>query len=120
MAAPALSLSDQSTTALQHGVQALLEMQRKDGSWEGECVWCPMLTAQYAITAHVIGLEISKERRSGILSHFRATQNQAGIWGLHPHDEGSLFVTTLVYVASRLLGTPPTEPWRFRPWSVPA
>lgn len=110
MATPARRI-DELETPLQRGADALLRMQRNDGSWEGECVWCPMLTAQYAITAHVIGLHVASERRRGILTHFRATQNGAGSWGLHPNDEGSLFVTTLVYVAARLLGALPTEPW---------
>lgn len=98
-------------TTLDRGVNALIRMQRADGSWEGECVWCPMLTAQYAMTAHIIGLEIPLKRRQGIITHFRTTQNDAAVWGLHPLDEGSLFVTTLVYVAARLLGVPATEPW---------
>ena len=98
-------------TALDRGVGALLRMQRADGSWEGECVWCPMLTAQYTMTAHIIGLDIPSKRRQGILTHFQATQNDRGVWGLHPFDEGSLFVTTLVYVAARLLGVSATAPW---------
>ena len=97
--------------ALRRGADALVRMQRDDGSWEGECVWCPMLTAQYVMTAHVIGLEVSPERRRGILLHFVTTRNRYGVWGLHPNDEGNLFVTTLVYVAARLLGTSLTEPW---------
>jgi len=112
MTAHALDMQRNETpTALGQGVEALVRMQRSDGSWEGECVWCPMLTAQYAITAHIIGLEITSDRRQGILTHFRATQNSAGVWGLHPEDAGSLFVTTLVYVAARLLGALPTEGW---------
>ncbi len=98
-------------TALDRGVEALIRTQRADGSWEGECVWCPMLTAQYTITAHIIGSGIPSKRRQGILTHFRSTQNDAGVWGLHPFDEGSLFVTTLVYVAARLLGVSATAPW---------
>jgi len=70
-----------------------------------------MLTAQYVITAHVIGLEILPHRRQGLITHFRATKNHAGVWGLHPLDEASLFVTTLVYVAARLLGVSSKEPW---------
>ena len=101
----------ESLPALDRGVEALLRMQRADGSWEGECVWNSMLTAQYAITTHIIGLQLPLARRQGILTQFRATQNEAGVWGLHPYDEGSLFVTTLVYVAARLLGVPSTEPW---------
>ena len=105
MVTQALRISQSTpSVALELGVDALVRMQRDDGSWEGECVWCPMLTAQYSITAHIIDLGIPPERRQGILRHFRATQNHAGLWGLHPDDEGSLFVTTLVYVAARLLG----------------
>ena len=103
--------SSEVASALERGVNALLRTQGSDGSWEGECVWCPMLTAQYAITAHIIGLNLSEQRRRGILTQFRATQNAAGLWGLHPFDEGSLFVTTLVYVAARLLGAGSNEPW---------
>lgn len=99
------------TTTLDRGVNALLGMQRDDGSWEGECVWNPMLAAQYAITAYIIGAEIPDARRQGLITHFRVTRNDAGVWGLHPHDEGSLFVTTLVYVAARLLGVSPSAPW---------
>ncbi len=98
-------------TALDRGAGALTRMQRADGSWEGECVWCPMLTAQYTITAEIIGVKINPSRRAGILAHFLATRNDAGLWGLHPFDEGSLFVTTLVYVAARLLGASESAEW---------
>lgn len=110
MTSPALQIHEPETAVLR-GARALLQLQRENGSWEGECVWCPMLTAQYVITTHVIGLPIHDERRRGILTQFRATRNDAGLWGLHPQDDGSLFVTTLVYVAARLLGAPPTEEW---------
>lgn len=86
-------------------------MQRDDGNWEGECVWNPMLAAQYAITAHIVGLKIPEARRHGLITHFCATRNGTGVWGLHPFDEGSLFVTTLVYVAARLLGASSSAPW---------
>ena len=111
MGVPALKLHPAPRNALQAGVETLLAMQREDGSWEGECVWCPMLTAQYAITAHIVGLEISDERRRGILTHFQVTKHSGGLWGLHPEDDGSLFVTTLAYVAARLLGARPNESW---------
>lgn len=112
MQAPELSsVCDRTHSTLERSVNALVRMQRADGSWEGECVWCPMLTAQYAITAHIVGRRLSRARRDGILLHFRVTQNDRGVWALHPDDEGSLFVTALVYVAARLLGAPPTAPW---------
>lgn len=98
-------------SAAERGAAALFRAQQADGSWEGECVWCPMLTAQYVMTAHVIGLEIPSTRRERILLHFRSTQHDSGLWGLHPLDEGSLFVTALVYVAARLLGVPRGAAW---------
>ena len=112
MSAPAIKPQPSvEMTPLDRGVDALLRMQRDDGSWEGECVWNPMLAAQYAITAHIIGSETSDARRQGLITHFRVTRNGAGVWGLHPFDEGSLFVTTLVYVAARLLGESSSAPW---------
>ncbi len=113
MTAPRAHDGDVSWVAsvVDRGADALLRLQRRDGGWEGECVWCPMLTAQYVMTAHAIGLTISPTRRSRILLHFRTTQHESGLWGLHPKDDGSLFVTTLVYVAARLLGAAPDEAW---------
>jgi lanosterol synthase len=70
-----------------------------------------MLTAQYVMTAHIVGLRISAVRRDRLLTHFRVTRNARGLWGLHPIDPGSLFVTTLVYVAARLLGASRDSPW---------
>jgi lanosterol synthase len=105
------SRPSRSASALERGVDALVRMQRSDGSWESECVWCPMLTAQYVMTAHITQMEISPARRDGMLAYFRSTQNRAGLWGLNPNDGGSLFVTSLVYVAARLLGAEPSEPW---------
>ncbi len=99
------------TTTLDRGARALIQMQRDDGSWEGECVWNPMLAAQYAITAHIVGLEIPETRRQGLIKHFRVSRNVNGVWGLHPFDEGSLFVTTLAYVAARLLGASSNASW---------
>jgi len=101
-------------STVERGSEALLRLQRHDGSWEGECVWCPMLTAQYVMTAHAIGLDIPPARRERIVHHFRVTQHQGGLWGLHALDRQSLFVTTLVYVAARLLGQSPEEPWLAR------
>ncbi|MEM8606036.1 MAG: prenyltransferase/squalene oxidase repeat-containing protein [Myxococcota bacterium] len=96
---------------LDRGVDALLSLQRADGSWEGECVWNPMLAAQYVIAGYVMKLEISGDRRRGLLKQFESTRQSSGLWGLHPFDDGTLFVTTLVYVAARLLGAPKDTPW---------
>ena len=96
--------------ALGRGVQVLLTQQAEDGSWEGEVVWCPLLASQYVLTCHIVGREISSERRARILRHFERTRLASGMWGLHELSEPYLFVTTLVYVAARLLGVSRDDP----------
>ncbi len=96
--------------ALRRGVASLVAAQRADGSWEGEVRWCPMLAAQYALFAHAVGRELSPERRAALLRQFAQTQDEAGLWGLHSRSRPYLFVTTLVYVAARLLGEAPDSP----------
>lgn len=103
--------AERTVTSLERGLDALVSLQRRDGSWEGECVWNPMLAAQYTIVVRIMDLDLSDDRRRGLLLQFRSTRNPSGLWGLHPFDGGSLFVTTLVYVAARLLGTRADAPW---------
>ncbi|MEM7135645.1 MAG: prenyltransferase/squalene oxidase repeat-containing protein [Myxococcota bacterium] len=110
-AAATTHASTHDTTPLDRGLDALISLQRDDGSWEGECVWNPMLAAQYAIASHIMKQRLSQERRRGLLTQFRVTRHRSGLWGLHPHDEGNLYVTTLVYVAARILGAPAETAW---------
>ncbi|MCA9610235.1 MAG: hypothetical protein KC619_31780, partial [Myxococcales bacterium] len=90
--------------ALRRGAEALIREQADDGSFEGEVVWCPMLAAQYVLMHHVMGRPIPTERARLLLRHFETTKLEGGAWGIHPKSEPYLFVTTLVYVAARLLG----------------
>ena len=96
--------------ALARGIEALVSLQGSDGSWEGEVVWCPMLAAQYALMCHVIGTPTAEERTKRLLRHFECTRLASGLWGLHEHAEPSLYVTSLVYAAARLLGVDRTDP----------
>lgn len=89
---------------LQPAIQWLIEMQDHEGKWEGEVEWCPMLAAQYVMAHTIMGRPIATERCLAILQHFRKTQLATGCWGFHPEGNNSLYVTTLVYVAARLLG----------------
>lgn len=95
---------DGSEAALERGRHFLVSLQKQDGCWEGEAVWCPMITAQYVMAATITGQPISSEKREGFSRYFRSWQRSDGSWGLHPASEGYLFVTSLVYVAMRLLG----------------
>ncbi len=97
-------------SAIKNATQHLLSLQAEDGSWEGEMVWCPMLTAQYVLLHHIIGQPLSAERRRLVLHNFSVTRLEGGLWGLHEHSAANLFVTTLVYVAARILGIEPDDP----------
>jgi len=90
--------------ALARSAQALIAEQAEDGSFEGEVVWCPMLAAQYVLACHLMDRPIADDRRAALLKHFETTKLPGGAWGLHEKSEPYLFVTTLVYVAARLLG----------------
>ncbi|HKP57682.1 MAG TPA: FAD-dependent oxidoreductase [Polyangiales bacterium] len=98
------------SAALTRGLGALIAQQDEDGSWEGECSWCAMLPAEYVLALHIMGLPIDDARRRRILLQFERTQLPDGTWALaEMSSPPSLFVTTLVYVASRLLGVAPDD-----------
>ncbi len=88
----------------------LLSLQGEDGAWEGEMVWCPMLTAQYVLLQHLLGRRLKPGRRRRVLRSFERTRLEGGAWGLHEHSAPHLFVSTLVYVAARLLGVERDDP----------
>nr|QIJ55911.1 squalene--hopene cyclase [uncultured bacterium] len=90
--------------ALKSASKRLLDLQDGVGAWEGEMVWCPMLTAQYVLLHYIMGQPLDPDRRRRVLRSFEQTRLEGGAWGLHEHPPPNLFVTTLVYVAARLLG----------------
>ena len=96
--------------ALKRACARLTSIQNNDGSWEGEMVWCPMLTAQYVLVHHILGRALTPRRRRNVLCSFERTRLEHGVWGLHEHATPHLFVTTLVYIAARLLGISRTDP----------
>ena len=96
--------------ALKSASERLLDLQDGDGAWEGEMVWCPMLTAQYVLLHYIMGQPLDPDRRRRVLRSFEQTRLEGGAWGLHEHPPPNLFVTTLVYVAARLLGVERDDP----------
>ncbi len=98
------------SSALMSSIKHLLNIQAEDGSWEGEMVWSPIITAQYVLLHHIIGQPLEADRRRLILRHFEVTQLNGEFWGLHEHSSPNLFVTTLVYVAIRILEVTPDDP----------
>ncbi|MAS96288.1 MAG: hypothetical protein CMO55_24050 [Verrucomicrobiales bacterium] len=101
---PSKPASQEVEDAWKRSSNRLLSLQLDEGGWEGEVVWCPILPAQYVIVCYFIGRKIPEEEKQKILKQFEYTRHEDGLWGMHPDSQPYLFVTTLVYVASRLLG----------------
>ena len=93
-------------TCLDRALGHLRALQRPDGSFEGEVVWCPMILAQYVILRAVLDRPMTPAERSGMILHFRRTRRPPAGWGLHPESPPYVFVTAISYVALRLLGVP--------------
>ena len=103
-------VSPDAEPALRSASARLLHLQGENGAWEGEMVWCPMLTAQYVLLHHILERPLEPDRRRRVLRSFERTRLEGGTWGLHEHAPPNLFVTTLVYVAARLLGIGRDDP----------
>ena len=95
---------------LEKATEHLLELQGSDGAWEAELGWCPMLTAQYVLVHYIVGRQVDPERCRLLLSYFERSQDREGLWGFHKHAHPHLYITTLVYVAVRLLGVQQNDP----------
>jgi len=102
--------SPDAAPALHRASAGLLALQGENGAWEGEMVWCPMLTAQYVLLHRIMAEPLTPGRRSRVLRSFELTRLESGAWGLHEHSPPHLFVTTLVYVAARSLGVEQDDP----------
>lgn len=101
--------SEEVKAAWARASKRLLSLQLEEGGWEGEVVWCPILPAQYVIVCHLTKREIPEDQREQILKQFEHTRHGDGLWGMHPESQPYLFVTALVYVASRLLNVSPDD-----------
>ena len=65
-----------------------------------------MILAQYVILRSFLRRPIPEPERAGMVRHFAHTRQPDGGWGLHAEAPSYVFVTTLAYVALRLLGLP--------------
>jgi lanosterol synthase len=109
---------DEIGAAFTRGIEFMRSIQHEAGCIEGEVVWCPMLTAQYVMTAQMTGQTIAEERQRRFIQHFRSWQTADGGWGMHAESPAYVFVTALVYVALRTMGLAADEPMcaRARQW----
>jgi squalene/oxidosqualene cyclase-like protein len=88
----------------------LRALQRADGGFEGEVAWCPMILAQYVILRAFLQRPIAQHDAARMIHHFKITRRPEGGWGLHAEAPSYVFVSTLAYVALRLLGVPAEAP----------
>jgi squalene/oxidosqualene cyclase-like protein len=63
-----------------------------------------MILAQYVILRAFLRRQIAEPERARMVRHFQQTRRPDGGWGLHAEAPSYVFVTTLAYVALRLLG----------------
>jgi squalene/oxidosqualene cyclase-like protein len=91
-------------SSFDRALAGLATLQNSHGAWEGEVVWCAMIAAQVAIARAIVGRLDDRAWSAGVRLYLSRQQRPDGGWGLHPLSQSTLFVTTLCYVALRLLG----------------
>jgi len=92
--------------AIGRSLAHLVKIQTKRGEWEAEVVWSPILLAQYLITRTIVGNAPPASLHAEYRKYFTIWQTSDGGWGLHAESPAYLFVTTLAYVALRMIGVP--------------
>ena len=108
---PSAELNQEKVTqATDKAIRHLLGLQKPEGDWEGEMVWCTMILAQAVIVRAITQRPYSQEDRQAIIKNFRVTQSGEGSWGMHLESPGYVFFTSLAYVALRLLDLPADDP----------
>ena len=91
-------------------MKALASLQHPDGRWEGEMVWSTVILSQTILARRIIGFPFSADDARLALRYFQSTRMPDGAWPMHPEGSGSVFATTMAYVAQRLLGAAPDSP----------
>ncbi len=93
-------LSGSITRALKH----LADTQNELGSWYGDYGGPMFLLPTYIITMRIIGEPIDKSTAYQMIRYLEHHQNDGGSWGLYYGSAGTVYTTTLSYIALRLLG----------------
>jgi 2,3-oxidosqualene cyclase len=73
-------------------------------------IWCPIILAQAVIVRHLSGRSPAAPERAAMIRHFEKTRTSSGGWGVHRESPPTVFVTTLSYVALRMLGAEAADP----------
>jgi squalene/oxidosqualene cyclase-like protein len=91
--------------AITRALSNLEKRQDADGSWRGDYGGPMFLLPMFVALAYTSGRTIPEPRRSRIITYLYRVQRADGSIGLHAEaSTGSMFTTSLVYVALRMLG----------------
>ena len=93
-------------TAIEHGVQRLLDLQRPDGVWVGELESNATMTAQHLFWHHYLGLRTPELDRR-IANDLLARMRDDGTWAIWFEGPPDLSTSIEAYVACRLAGVDP-------------
>ena len=101
--------------ALTRAIEHLASLQSPTGFWEAEMVWNSMLLSQWVIVQKIIGRldspdAIDARTRARIIRQYEVTRTPEGGWAMHGEGGPYVFMTTLGYVALRLLGLAADHP----------
>ena len=95
--------------ALERALAHLERIQWERGCWAGEVKWCTMLLAQYIIVSYITGQPIDPIKREKYIKYFRVWEVKGGGWGMHWESPAYVYMTTMGYIALRMLGLSPEE-----------
>ncbi len=104
--------------AIHRAIQRLAVLQDPSGCVSAHTPGSPLLTAHYVMVAHLTQQPLAPERVTRLLHTFSTSQLPDGGWAHHDDSRPDATVTTLAYVACRLLDRPPHDPscQRARTW----
>lgn len=114
----AASLEDMAADALRRAIDNLERRQEPDGSWRGHYGGPAFMLPMYVALCQVSGYRPPIDRVARIRKHLMSTVNSDGSIGLYEGGAGTVFTSTLGYVALRILGEDVQEPTvvRLREW----
>lgn len=101
---------DATDAALLAAVDVLSRTQEPGGSWKGDYSGPLFLPGMLVGTCHVLGHALDEDTRAGLVRYLRGVQAPDGSFGLGIENPGTVFTTTLSYVALRLLDVPEHDP----------
>ncbi|MBL8950511.1 MAG: terpene cyclase/mutase family protein [Myxococcaceae bacterium] len=108
---PETELRAEARAAMEYALQNLSRLQSESGSWPGDYGGPMFLLPMYVGLCHATKRLPDAHKAERMKTYFFNVQRKDGSIGLHAESsEGSMFCTSLSYVALRMLGAPASDP----------